>query len=527
MRDLEVGRHATDATAGEIRFEELADIHTRFHAMAEAIRSREQSLAEATVKAQAASLAKSAFLASMSHEIRTPLNAILGFAQVLGRDPELKRGQRESLATIERSGEYLLTLINDILDMAKIEAGRMTLQTAPFDLRALLDETESLFKQRAHDRALRLSIEQVELPRIVQGDATKLRQVLLNLVGNAVKFTSVGTVKLRAERVGEALIRFSVEDTGVGIAPEELTRIFEPFTQTESGRQVQGGTGLGLALSAQFVRLMGGELTATSVPGQGSCFSFTLRLPPGSGAEPAVAMEVESEVVGLEPGQPVCRILIVDDLADNRAPLRALLEGVNPHPPVLELREAADGREALAIWEDWQPHLIFMDMRMPVMSGQEATSQIKSRMAERPDRVRSVIVALSANAFDEQRDHFLASGCDEFARKPFRSEEIFDILERLAGVRLSRAAAAEAAETLSTAAASERLCAYPDEWRSALKRALDIGDFVRIEGLLEQIKGRDAALERSLQGWARNYDLDALSTVLNACGDRAGTGEAP
>ena len=279
MRDLEQGLPpAADPDCND-RFEELAVMRTRFRAMAEAITQREQSLAEASARAQAASLAKSEFLANMSHEIRTPMNAILGFAQVLERDPDLNPSQRDSLTTIQRSGQHLLTLINDILDMAKIEAGRMTLQVAPFDLARLVTETEAFFRQPARDRGLDLTVAVSVPPRMVAGDEQKLRQVLINLVGNAVKFTVTGSVTLRVEPGAGDGVRFSVIDTGPGIAPAERARLFKPFSQTASGRQMQGGTGLGLALSSRFVRLMGGELAVDSTPGGGSCFAFTLHTP--------------------------------------------------------------------------------------------------------------------------------------------------------------------------------------------------------------------------------------------------------
>ena len=478
----------------------------------------EEQLARAKEAAEAANRAKSEFLANMSHEIRTPLNAILGFAQVLGRDPALNATQRDSLTTIERSGEHLLTLINDILDMAKIEAGRMTVQATPFDLTELIAEAEAFFRQRAHERGLALTVASSVLPRMVVGDAMKLRQVLINLVGNALKFTTAGAVTLRVEPVADDAIRFSVVDTGMGIAPGEMARLFEPFGQTASGRQVQGGTGLGLALSSRFVRLMGGELSADSTPGQGSCFSFTLVLAPTAAIEPR-AERAELPVLGLEPGQPVCRVLIVDDLPDNRAPLRALLEMLNPQPPVLELREAADGQEAVALWEAWQPQVVFMDMRMPVMSGEEAALQIKARMAARPDAVRSVVVALTASAFNENRDHFLACGCDDFAGKPFRAEELFAILERRAGLRFVRAAAAPTGVVpLPAEELAVRLAGRPEQWLADLRGAVGLADFGRITELAGRLDDRDAALRRVLEQWAYDYDLESFSQALRERG---------
>ena len=477
------------------------------------IRQMTEAMREAREKAEAANRAKSEFLANMSHEIRTPLNAILGFAQVLDRDVSLKPAQRESLATIQRSGKHLLTLINDILGLAKIESGRVTLQLAPFDLVALVAETEAFFRQRAQDHGLTLSAETSVPSRRVIGDEMKLRQVLINLVGNAIKFTPGGEVRLSVVAAGDAM-RFSVTDTGTGIAPEEMALLFDPFSQTASGRRTQEGTGLGLALSSRFVRLMGGDLQASSTPGQGSCFSFSLSLPPAETLV-AVADPAEAPSLGLEPDQARRRILIVDDLPDNRAPLRALLASLNPEPAVLEFREAADGAEAVAQWETWQPHLIFMDMRMPVLSGEEATRRIKALMAARPDTVRTIIVALTASAFDEDRARFLAEGCDDFARKPFQAEELFAILENQLGLRFLRGEAAPPAPApLSPTALADRLAALPDAWRADLRAAVGLGDFDRINASLERIRDPDPALHEVLARWAYDYDLDAFAALL-------------
>ena len=474
----------------------------------------EEALVFTKGQAEEANRAKSIFLANMSHEIRTPLNAILGFAQVLGRDPGLNATQLDSLTTIQRSGEHLLTLINEILDMAKIEAGRMINHVAPFDIHRLISETEEFFRQRTHDRGLAWTVDSSVTTRFVAGDEMKLRQVLINLVGNAVKFTSAGKVTLTVVTVDDGCIRFKVTDTGVGIAPEEMARLFEPFSQTASGRQVQGGTGLGLALSTQYVRIMGGELTAQSTPGQGSGFSFTLPLRSADYTE-TTTDQAKVPVIGLEPGQPVCRILIVDDQQDNRAPLRALLAMLNPEPPVLDLREAADGREALEVWEQWQPHVVFMDMRMPVLSGEEATRKIKTLMAARPDAVQSVVVALTASAYEENRSNFLACGCDDFARKPFLAEELFTILERRAGLRFVRASEQQVPEeALTHEEVATRLASCPSGWLTKLKDAVALGDFGKISELLEQIGDSDAALCAALAKWAYNYDLDAFSQVL-------------
>jgi len=237
----------------------------------------------------------------MSHEIRTPLNAILGFAQVLVRDPGLTAPQRDGLGTIQRGGEHLLSLINDLLDMAKIEAGRMSVQSAPFDLPRLVADTAAFFKPGAQERGLELHLETPGVPRMVIGDKLHLRQVLINLMGNAIKFTLAGRVTLRVAPAGGDALRFSVQDTGPGMSPAEVARLFEPFTQTATGRQTGEGTGLGLALSSEFVRLMGGDLGVDSTPGQGTCFSFTLALPPTTGSGSGEASDAPTVRAGLAP----------------------------------------------------------------------------------------------------------------------------------------------------------------------------------------------------------------------------------
>jgi PAS domain S-box-containing protein len=474
----------------------------------------EDELVIAKERAEEASRAKSSFLANMSHEIRTPLNAILGYAQLLLRDPNHTANQLRGLTIINRSGEHLLALINDILDMAKIEAGHMTCQVAPFDLPRLLGEVESFFQERAHAQGLALAVTAPLERRLVSGDEQRLRQVLINLVGNAVKFTVTGSVAVSVTALDPDHLRFAVTDTGMGIAPEEMARLFEPFTQTASGRRLQSGTGLGLALCNEYIRLMGGELTADSTPGRGSCFAFTLPLPAADWAVPAPD-GARPPIIGLVPGQPVCRVLIVDDLQDNREPLRALLEQINPLPPVLEVREAADGLEAVQVWEQWQPQVVLMDMLMPVLSGEEATRRIKARMADRPAAVRSLVVAITANAFKENRDRIMASGCDEFACKPIRAEDLYTILERRAGLRFLRAwTPPPPRPALSPAATIRHLAACPDRWRADLRAAVELGDFARITSLLGQVQDRDALLFKTLAQWAYNYDLEAFSGVL-------------
>ena len=480
----------------------------------EALEAKEEAY-RSERRAREANRAKSTFLANMSHELRTPLNAIIGFIQLMDRDRSLSAEQRENLGIIMRSGEHLLGMINDVLSLAKIEAGQLNVIEEIFDLHRLLQGLEEMFRIRSETKGLRLAFDSSALPQFVSGDDGKLRQVLINLLGNAVKFTEFGTVMLRA-RWEDGLATFELEDTGPGIAQHDLERLFEPFVQTTSGAKSREGTGLGLAISRNFVRLLGGEIWVTSEVGKGTTFTLQIRLPVVTGMESDTK---RGRVIRLAQGQAPCRILVVDDARENRILLLKMLSMVG-----FEVREAANGQEAVNGWAGWHPHLIFMDVRMPVMDGIVATKTIRSSEREATGEVpkdatpadrRSVIVALTASVFEHERETVLAAGCDDFVMKPFREATIFDKLSEHLGVRFLHEETIPPPSTVhmpsdAPVLTSERLLALPSQWVADLTHALTIGDDKAAHRAVDQIGEQDQGLAHELRRMVKGLQFDEL-----------------
>ncbi|MEJ5311341.1 MAG: PAS domain S-box protein [Anaerolineae bacterium] len=478
-------------------------------------------LIDARRAAEAASRAKGEFLANMSHELRTPLNAILGFVQLMQRSPNFPAEHRQNLQIISQSSENLLDLINDILDMSRIEAGRMTFEPINFDLHALLESVLALFTLRTQKKGLSLQLECApDVPQFIRTDERKLRQVLLNLLSNAIKFTEKGGVTLRVETAaasGESELTpaslcrlyFEVEDTGIGIAPEELDELFKAFTQTSSGKRSQEGTGLGLPISRRFVELMGGTLSVRSQLGKGSSFRFSIQVEPVT-AEQVTQTPPPRQVIGLAPDQPEYRILIVDDRGENRLLIRELLASAG-----FAVREAANGREAIAMHAAWHPHLIFMDIRMPVMDGYAATQHIKAT----PEGANTVIVALTASALEEDRQTSLAMGCDDYLRKPVRAIEVFEMVAQHLPVRYVYADHIAPDNKLETVMATfvltpQALAALPAAWRAEVRAAALRARGDLVQDLITQIQTEHPAVATSLSQLVDEFQFHQIITLL-------------
>ncbi len=454
----------------------VGQLNTSFAALEKANADLEQRVEERTLElttakeiAEAANQAKTKFLSRMSHELRTPLNAILGFAQVMKADADLDPKFQNYIDIIDRSGEHLLELVNDVLSMSKIEAGEIQFREAAFALYPFLENLRDLFILRATAKGLTLQLDlEPNLPTWIITDEAKLRQVLINLVGNAIKFTTTGSITLGTatsrsceDKTDPRIhLQFCVEDTGEGIPEADIPRLFDAFTQGNIQTSSQEGTGLGLPISQQFVKLMGGKLKLSSVVGEGTRCEFCIPVeraaqaeeadPAGQAIQPAEASPL-GKIIGLAPGQDTYRILIVEDDRVSRLLLLKVLR-----PLGFETQEAANGEEAIALWQTWRPHLIFMDMQMPVMDGDEATQKIRQAIAaetqvsdpehlgphlpdsstpELPSRGPDpIIIALTASAFETDRDRSLTSGCNDFMGKPFRREILLEKIAQHLGV---------------------------------------------------------------------------------------------
>jgi PAS domain S-box-containing protein len=510
------------------------ELRTYQERLEEMVKVRTAELVMARDQADVANRAKSTFLANMSHELRTPLNSILGITQLLERDVEFPSQHRDALKILSRSGSYLLELINDVLEMSKIEAGKTTLDATSFDPRSFLGDLEEMVRLRANQKGLTLLFEYSSpLSQYIETDVRKLRQILVNLLSNAIKFTEEGRVTLRValkeggDTVPEAKaslahLKFEIEDTGIGIAQEDMQRIFEPFVQVNPGRAAREGTGLGLTLSRMFIELLGGEMTVRSQVGRGSIFAFDI---PVKLAEGAIirTQEGDRRMLGLMPGQPSYRLLVVDDSIENRFVLRRLLEQGG-----FIVLEASGGQETVDLYESGRPDLIWMDLRMPGMDGYEAAQRIREAERGRGDEegkeVHTPIIALTAGVMENQSIAPLSGVFDDWVYKPFREAEIFGMLEKHLGVQFvyqPLVGPVAADQDRVKGVTPSDLAVLPVEWLKEFFRMLRRGRSSQLIDLINRISAEHGELARALAESVRIYRFHDLMVATEGALEEA------
>jgi signal transduction histidine kinase len=495
------------------------------HQLSHTLKQQVIELEETKRAAEAANQAKSQFLANMTHELRTPLNAILGFTQLLSRDQNLNSQQQEQLEIVSRSGEHLLELINDVLTMSKIEAGMIEIHPSCFNLYNMISFLQEMFELKAKSKGLQLNFQiSPDTPHYIETDESRLRQILINLLSNAIKFTESGSVTLRVTLGNrdnysvspvtnyQLPITFEVEDTGCGIAPEELERLCQPFVQGEAGRQSVAGTGLGLTISQCFAQLMGGDIKIASQLGKGTVINCNI---PVKAVMPSNADEYLEKVrkaraIALAPNQTQYRILVVEDKWESRKLIKQMLS-----PLGFEVWEAENGQAGVELWEKIEPHLIFMDMLMPVMDGYEAIKRIRSSLKGQA----TAIIALTASVLDEAKAITMAIGCNDFIAKPFQEQVLLAKIAEHLGVRYIYEWNEISGQNLAkenNELTCEDLKFMPVEWQRDFNRAAIMGDDENLFKLIEKIPEENANLIAVLKDLVSDFRFEILVNVTDS-----------
>lgn len=520
--------------------DEIATLGKTLNALMERVQKHTEQLLEAKESAERANQAKSTFLAKMSHELRTPLHAILGFTQIMEKDNGLTDKHQEQLQIIHSSSQHLLGLINDILDLSKIEAGKSELVPHDFNLLTFVHHVESMVEFKAKKKDLHLNMEiQENVPQKLYTDEQKLRQILLNLLSNAIKFTHQGSVSLTITVADKPdTLQFTIADTGMGIASEELDKLFQPFEQTQSGKQSQEGTGLGLTISRQLVNLLGGSLTVSSEVNQGSVFTFDLPLMSSPVAAETLP-RVDRRVKAIASTDQTYRILVVDDKWENREIVSSLLT-----PLGFQVLEATQGEEALTLWEQEAIDLILTDIQMPILDGYGMTATIRQREQQRAIPPVPIIVT-TASTFEEERQQMLATGCNDLVHKPFLEGMILEKIAQYLGLEYTYESEPEGdrasddplspqetqsrdvepdlhsnpplSPETSSFHLSDAMAQQPIEWIAALQKAATEADADLILPLIDQLPTSQLKMRQQLVAWVDNFQFEAICEITEEC----------
>jgi len=479
----------------------------------------QEALRRAKEKAESANRAKSDFLTNMSHELRTPLNAILGFSKLMEHTPDITEYQREHLEIINKSGEHLLELINDVLEMSKIEAGQIKINLTSVDLHNTVKGIENMIRGRAEEKGLNFSVDCFHIPRFIKTDISKFRQVLINLLNNAIKFTDAGDIHLRIYGLNDheglplfpQTLEIEIEDTGIGIPEKEMHAIFDSFSRISHDKYGTEGTGLGLAISKKLIELMGGGISIESKKNLGSIFRFTIQYKKATRVDPNVSCN-EMLYISVNKNWNHIKIMVAEDKWENRLLLKRILNRVG-----LNVIEAINGLEAFELFQKHQPHLIFMDIRMQMMSGIEATAKIRDHHQGK----KTKIVAITAHAFEEFREDILTIGFDDFIRKPYREYEIFESIQKLLGTTFvtqknmctDKSTKFNASLTDITLT-KDMLSALPKTFLEEIKKsAIDL-DVSRFEKHVERIQSEFPTIASKLFELSKQFRYDQILDCL-------------